>query len=149
MATLHTTPSHHLEPELHVTRWVLIIVGAVAGLLGLVILVGGEDQYIGLGGDWSARVGDIAPGWGWGLLVAGGAALAAGVTVMITGRSREGAEHSARSDLVGHAIVFVLVNGFLWAQDLALGDGVNYAWWVTVPWAVGLGVHATTVLRRT
>ena len=35
----------------------------------------------------------------------------------------------------------MVVNALIWAQDLAMGGGV-YAYWVTVPWAVGLTAHA-------
>jgi hypothetical protein len=34
-----------------------------------------------------------------------------------------------------------VVNSFIWAQDIALGGGVTYAWWITLPWAVGLLAH--------
>ncbi len=147
MAVIHPSQHHHLEPWLHVTRWVLIVVGVVAAVIGLVILVGGPEQSIGLGGEWSAQVGDIVPAWGWGLLLVGGAALITGLGFLVTGRGHETKENP-RGDLVGHAIVFVLVNGFIWAQAFALGGNVGYAWWVTGPWAVGLAAHAMSTLRR-
>lgn len=55
--------------------WILGIGGTVAAFLGLFILLADEDQYVGIGGDWSWRVGDITPEWGIGLLVGGIAAL--------------------------------------------------------------------------
>ncbi len=36
------------------------IVGGIAAFLGLFILFGPEDEYVGLGGDFSWRVGDIS-----------------------------------------------------------------------------------------
>jgi hypothetical protein len=61
---------------------VLTIVGLIAVVLGIVILLGGDDQYVGLWGDGlSWRVGDIDSGWGIGLLLGGiGAIVAAGVS---------------------------------------------------------------------
>jgi hypothetical protein len=44
-----------------------------------------------------------------------------------------------------HTIIFVVVNSFLWVQDIVVTGGVNYVVWVTIPWAVGLGLHALTV----
>lgn len=38
----------------------------------------------------------------------------------------------------------MLVNAFVWVQDIALGDGVNYAWWITIPWGIALAAHAIT-----
>lgn len=46
------------------------------------------------------------------------------------------------SALLWHAGVFVLVNAFLWIQDIAAGGGLEYAYWTTIPWALGLGFHA-------
>lgn len=51
--------------------WLLGIVGAIAVFLGLFILFAGENQSVGLGGDWSWRVGDIAAAWAYGLLAGG------------------------------------------------------------------------------
>ena len=57
-------------------------------------------------------------------------------------RSGEGVASGRRSsELLWHVGIFVVVNALIWAQDLAMGGGV-YAYWVTVPWAVGLGAHA-------
>ena len=38
------------------------------------------------------------------------------------------------------------MNSFLWIQDIVITGGLNYALWVTLPWAVGLGIHALTVV---
>jgi hypothetical protein len=40
-----------------------------------------------------------------------------------------------------HVGIFVAVNAFVWAQDFALGGGLDYALWVTVPWAIALLAH--------
>lgn len=138
------------QGTLRVSEWVLGIVGAVAAFLGFFVLVGGEDQYVGLGGEASWRVGDIAPAWGYSLL-AGGLALVVVAVLLATrdrriGRTRGGAARSSRADLLVHATVFTLVNAFLWIQDIAAGDGLNYAYWVTIPWAFGLAMHAVTEL---
>lgn len=126
-----------------ITEWVLGILGAIAGFMGLMVLFAGADQYIGLGGDLAWRVGDIAPAWGYGLLV-GGIVLLAGAAVLLLWERRHPhayARQSERAGLITHAVVFVLVNGFLWLQDIAAGGGLEYAYWVTVPWGVGLLAH--------
>ena len=35
-----------------------------------------------------------------------------------------------------------IVNAFLWLQDLATGGGLEYAYWTTIPWGIGLLAHA-------
>jgi hypothetical protein len=46
------------------------------------------------------------------------------------------------TDLMWHVATFVIVNGFLWGLDIYKGDGVNWAFWVTIGWGVGLAFHA-------
>ena len=46
------------------------------------------------------------------------------------------------SDLLWHSGFFVVVNAFLWIQDIVAGGGVEYAYWTTIPWGVGLLIHA-------
>jgi hypothetical protein len=133
------------QRPLRVSEWVLGIVGGITAFLGLFILFGGEDQSIGIGGDVSWRVGDIAIGWGYGLLAAG--IVAGAVVFWLVRRDRRLPASSARepldhADLYVHAVVFLLVNAFIWAQDIVIGDGLNYALWVTIPWGVGLAIHA-------
>jgi hypothetical protein len=45
------------------------------------------------------------------------------------------------SSLVWHIGVFVVVNAFLWVQDIAAGGGLEYAYWTTIPWGLGLAFH--------
>ncbi|MDO8149133.1 2TM domain-containing protein [Isoptericola sp. b515] len=52
----------------------------------------------------------------------------------------------AATGLMWHVGVFVIVNGFLWAIDLATDPGVDWAFWTTLPWAVGLAFHALAYL---
>ncbi len=35
-------------------------------------------------------------------------------------------------------MIFAIVNAFRWLQDFALGAGVDYAWWITIPWGMAL-----------
>ncbi|MFM7210698.1 MAG: hypothetical protein ACKOYQ_01640 [Actinomycetota bacterium] len=77
MTTIHRTPTvagptgHAPSVVLSVTRWVMTIVGGVFAFLGGFILLGDDDEYIGIGGEVSWRVGDIDALWGWGLLAGG------------------------------------------------------------------------------
>jgi hypothetical protein len=36
-----------------------------------------------------------------------------------------------------------VVNALIWLQDIATGGGVEYAYWITIPWGIGLTIHAT------
>ena len=75
--TTVTSPAR--RASLQVSRWVLMILGGIAAFMGLFILVGDEEQYIGLGGDYSWQVGLVDPLWGWGLLIGGALFVIGGV----------------------------------------------------------------------
>lgn len=45
------------------------------------------------------------------------------------------------SALVWHTTAYVLVNGFLWVLDLVTGGGIEWAYWTTIPWGLGLVFH--------
>jgi hypothetical protein len=130
-----------------VTEWVMGIVGGIAAFLGLFILFGGENEYLGLGGDnltW--RVGDIESGWGYGLAI-GGVVLLVATVALVMWDVRHPRVHRPQSEFTGlmwHAGIFVVVNAFLWIQDIAAGGGLEYAFWTTIPWGVGLIIHALT-----
>ncbi len=127
-----------------IVGWVITIAGGIAAFAGAFILLAGKDQWIGIGGDWSWRVGDIDPLWAVGLLAAGAIALVIGVTTMVLDMraARQPARDPALHDLEVHLTAFVLANTFLWIQDLAIGGGIEYAYWVTIPWGLGLAAHA-------
>ena len=131
-------------PGRRFTEWLLGILGVVALFLGLFIFFAGDDQYVGIGGDMSWRVGDVSPAWAWGLLVGGIVFIVSAAVTLVSGMNRSGegvASGRRSSELLWHVGIFVVVNALIWAQDLAMGGGV-YAYWVTVPWAVGLTAHA-------
>ena len=52
-------------------EWLFGILGGIATFLGLFVLFADVDQWIGIGGDLSWRVGDISSTWAYGLLVGG------------------------------------------------------------------------------
>jgi len=133
-----------------ISEWILGIIGAVAAFMGVVILSAGADQYIGIGGDLTWRVGDIAPAWGYGFLAGGGVLLAVTAWILLVERRHphEHAERSERVGLLSHIAVFIIVNGFLWLQDILAGNGLEYAYWVTIPWGVGLLAHIFTYIGR-
>lgn len=95
MSVQHDTETRPVERAPTVTggarsalAWVMGIIGAVALFLGLFISFAGEDQYVGIGGDWSWRVGDITSAWQYGFLIGGGVLLIAAIAVALMGRSR-------------------------------------------------------------
>jgi hypothetical protein len=144
------TPATHPHTTYRVTEAVLGIVGAIAAFVGTFILVGGEDQYVGLGGEASWAVGDIAPAWGYGLLIGGVVAVLAALALAVRDHRHPAEGHGTQSgwgDVIAHSIAFVLVNAFLWIQDIAIGGGVDYAYWVTIPWGIGLAAHIVSVGR--
>ena len=152
MTTIHTTPmsmgstSPVRHATLAVTRWVLAVVGGISTFLGAFILLGGDDQWVGIGGDVSWRVGDIDPLWGWGLLVGGAAFLIGGIALILRDRATASAgtqpDASPGADLAAHAVIFTLVNTLLWVQSILITGTVSYVLLVTVPWGIGLAVQA-------
>ena len=45
-----------------------------------------------------------------------------------------------RSGLLWHLATFIIINGFLWAVD-AMQGGIDWAYWVTLSWGIGLLFH--------
>lgn len=45
------------------------------------------------------------------------------------------------SGLLWHIATFVIINGFLWFIDIAGGGGLDWAFWVTISWGIGLAFH--------
>jgi hypothetical protein len=134
---------------LRVSELELGILGGVALVMGVVVLFAGDEQYVGLGGEASWQVGDIGLAWALGLLAMGAAIILIDVALVRWDRHRSerAVAPSGREDLIVHTAMFVLVNAFIWTQDIVLSGGVNYAWWITVPWGIGLAVHAVAVFR--
>jgi len=133
------------SPGWQTAEWLLGILGGIGAFLGVFILLADDDQYVGIGGDWSWRVGDISSAWAYGLLIGGGFLLLAALVMLVRGRDRAAQATAADRDQAGlwwHIGIFIAVNTFIWVQDIAIGDGVNYAYWITIPWAIGLAVHA-------
>lgn len=137
-------------PGWHFAEWLLGIVGGIAVFLGVFTLFASDDSSIGLGGDWSWEVGEISTSVTYGLLIGGGILLIVAVAMIAMGRQRvRPAETGDRAltDLLVHAGIFLVVNAFIWAQDIAIGGGLDYAYWITIPWGIGLTVHAVTVIQ--
>ncbi len=47
------------------------------------------------------------------------------------------------TSLLWHTAAYVVVNAFLWIQDIVGGGGLEYAYWTTIGWGIGLGFHMT------
>ena len=63
--------------------------------------------------------------------------------------STESAERRAKylTGLLWHIGAFLIVNGFFWALDLALGaDGIQWAMWITAVWSFALAFHVLAYL---
>ena len=48
------------------------------------------------------------------------------------------------SGLMWHAATYLIVNAFLWFIDIAGGGGVEWAYWVSIPWGIGFAFHAAS-----
>ena len=87
------------SPGWQFTEWLVGIVGGIAAFLGMFILLADDDQYVGVGGDWSWRVGDISTPWAYGLLIGGGLLLCAALVMMLRDRNRVAHLRAADRDL--------------------------------------------------
>lgn len=127
-------------------EWILGILGGIASFLGFFILFGPDEEYVGLGGDLSWQVGGISDAWALSLMIGGLVLLAVALGIVIYDRLSPSVPvprmASARADLYTHAGIFLVVNAYIWVQDIAIGGGVDYAFWVTIPWGIGLLAHA-------
>lgn len=151
MSIAHPTRSHHTGggPGWHFTEWFFGIIGGIAAFLGLFTLFAGDDSSIGLGGEWSWRVDEISSGWSYGLVIGGAVLVLAAILMAVLGRNRTAPVETgdrATSDVIWHAGMFVVVNAFVWAQDYAIGGGLDYAYWMTIPWGIGLAIHIIAYL---
>ena len=54
-------------------------------------------------------------------------------------RARKRAE--SYTGLMWHLGTYVVVNVFMWFIDIQGGGGVQWAYWVTIPWGIGLAFH--------
>lgn len=61
-----------------------------------------------------------------------------------TAEERARSQVKAFTDMMWHVAVFVIVNSFLWAIDLVGGRGVNWAFWVTISWGIGVAFHVAS-----
>jgi hypothetical protein len=81
-----------------------------------------------------------------GLLIGGAVLLVVMGAMIWAGRStaagRVQPADRPRQELIAHATAFTIVNAFLWLQDIAAGGGLEYAYWTTIPWGIGLIAHA-------
>jgi hypothetical protein len=55
------------------------------------------------------------------------------------GRARKRAEDL--SGLLVHLAIYVVVNAFLWTMDLIGGGGLEWAYWATLGWGIGIAIH--------
>ena len=66
----------------------------------------------------------------------------------VRGSDAQSTEERARrrakylSGLVWHAGTFIIINAFFWILDLGVGEsGVDWAFWITAAWGLGLAFH--------
>jgi hypothetical protein len=59
-------------------------------------------------------------------------------------RARRRAEYLA--GLIWHVGTFVIINVFLWVLDALGAGGIDWAFWVTGMWGIGLAFHVLAYL---
>lgn len=142
----HTGSSKvRIAPGWSVAGWLLGILGGISVFVGLFVMFGNENSSIGIGGDLSWQVSEITDAWMYGLLIGGGLAVLLALSIALFAPRREATATSDISELIWHAGAFLVVNAFIWVQDIAIGGGVDYAYWLTIPWGIGLTIHALMV----
>jgi len=73
---------------------------------------------------------------------------------MTTNGSDEELRERARKrveDIVGfwvHVLIFTVVNAGIWIIDATQGDGIEWAYWTTIPWGIGLAIHAVVLIAE-
>ena len=55
------------------------------------------------------------------------------------GRAMQRAEDF--SAVLWHIGTYVVINAFMWFIDWNAGDGIQWAFWVSIPWGIGLAFH--------
>ncbi len=48
------------------------------------------------------------------------------------------------TDVMWHVAVYAIVNVFLWFIDIAQGGGLNWAFWPTIGWGIGVAFHVAS-----
>lgn len=142
------SPKVRLALGVGVLAWLFGISGAISLFLGLFIMFGSEDSSIGIGGDLSWQVSEVTDAWMYGLLIGGTLAVLLALSVAVFAPRHQATEASSISELLWHLGAFLAVNAFVWIQDIAIGGGVDYAYWLTIPWGIGLAIHALTVYAK-
>lgn len=69
-------------------EWAMGIIGAIAVVPRSLHLFAREDQYVGLGGDLSWRVGEISSAWAYGFVIGGAALIVGTIGLILQGRNR-------------------------------------------------------------
>lgn len=65
-----------------------------------------------------------------------------GINTRVPIERHNGARSKYLAGLQWHFGAFVIINAFFWLMDLALGQsGLQWAYWITVPWAFALAFH--------
>lgn len=54
----------------------------------------------------------------------------------------------AKIDLIRHALVFVVVNAFMFGLDWMQNQRIDWAYWSLLGWGLGLASHAVSVFTR-
>jgi hypothetical protein len=91
-------------------RVVAGILGGIGAFVGLFVMFGDKDQYVGFGGDLSWRVGNIEPIVGYGLLIGGVALVVVALALLLVAARQPTvvARSSPLRDLLVHATVFAI-----------------------------------------
>jgi hypothetical protein len=66
------------------------------------------------------------------------------VTAQSTPEERARKRAKERTDVMWHVAAFVVINILLWVIDIGQGGGIDWAFWPTIGWGVGLAFHVAS-----
>ena len=49
-------------------------------------------------------------------------------------------------DFMWHLAAYLIANAIIFTQDWLAGDGINWAYWIAIPWGAGLLFHAIALV---
>lgn len=65
-------------------------------------------------------------------------------TASSTAEERARKRVDERTGVMWHVAVYVIVNVLLWSIDIAQGGGVDWAFWPTIGWGIGVAFHVAS-----
>ena len=65
-------------------------------------------------------------------------------TTGLTAEERASKRAKEYTDLIWHVSVFAIIIPMLWFIDLGTGSGIDWAYWPTIGWGLGVAFHVAS-----